>query len=279
MELVIDHVTVAGQRIEALASAFAAAGVTAEYGGLHSNGITHMSLLGFNDGSYIELVSLHRPGEVSPWWHQHVVRDGGPCAWAVRCEDLDAEAARLRALGIAVDGPRQMSRMRADRVSVQWELAFVGGHGPGAEYPFLIRDRTPRENRVRPSASVAGSELLGVDTVVLAVADVVAAADAYRRAYDLRDPEPWASADFPGPMLRFPDTPLALIAPGHDGDWIADRLKRFGPGPCAFLIGSRDFDHSLERLPMDAVSAWGRRRLAWFASDAMRRLRVGVVGH
>ena len=43
MKLTVDHVTLGASRLEALANAFAAAGLAAGYGGLHSNGITHMS--------------------------------------------------------------------------------------------------------------------------------------------------------------------------------------------------------------------------------------------
>ncbi len=279
MKLQIDHVTVAGQRLEALASAFAAAGIAADYGGIHSNGITHMSQLAFDDGSYIELVSVHRPGEVSPWWHGHIVHGGGPSGWAVRCESVAAEAERLRRAGVSVDGPHALSRRRPDGVTVAWELAFVGDHGPGALHPFVIADQTPREHRVTPSASVRGSELGAVEAVVLAVPDVFATAEHLREVYALAQPEPWASVEFPGPMLRFTDAPLLLAGPGGESDWLAERLARFGPTPCAVLIGSLDFDRSLERLPIATVTAWGRRRLGWFASEAMRRLRIGIVGN
>ena len=82
MTLRIDHVTIAASRLEAAASAFAAAGLDTEYGGHHSNGATHMSLLGFEDGSYIELVSVVRPGLQAPRWQAHIAHDVGPCAWA-----------------------------------------------------------------------------------------------------------------------------------------------------------------------------------------------------
>ncbi len=51
MKLTVDHVTLGASRLEALANAFAAAGLAADYGGLHSNGITHMSQVAFDDGS------------------------------------------------------------------------------------------------------------------------------------------------------------------------------------------------------------------------------------
>ena len=63
--LKIDHVTIAGPRLEAMQAAFAGLGFTTDYGGPHSNGITHMALLGFRDGSYIELISSLEPGRMA----------------------------------------------------------------------------------------------------------------------------------------------------------------------------------------------------------------------
>ena len=119
MPLRIDHVTIAGSRLEALATAFAAAGLATEYGGMHSNGITHMSLLGFDDGSYVELVSLNRPQERAPNWQAQIVTDGGPCSWAVRVPDVATEVERLRRAAVPVNGPHQPQVSLLDQVE-QW---------------------------------------------------------------------------------------------------------------------------------------------------------------
>jgi Glyoxalase-like domain len=96
MKLQVDHVTLGASRLEALAGAFAANGLAADYGGLHSNGVTHMSQVGFDDGSYVELVSVLRPGQPSPWWQEHIVHEGGPCAFLLGSRDVDASRERCR---------------------------------------------------------------------------------------------------------------------------------------------------------------------------------------
>ena len=53
--LKIDHVTIAGPELAPMERAFAGVGLVTDYGGPHSNGVTHMAWLGFNDGSYNEL--------------------------------------------------------------------------------------------------------------------------------------------------------------------------------------------------------------------------------
>ena len=277
MKLHVDHVTLGASRLEALAGAFAAIGLTADYGGLHSNGVTHMSLVAFDDGSYVELVSVMRPGQPSPWWQEHIVHEGGPCAWAVRVPDMDAGAQDLRARDVSVSDPTFMQRKRSDGQMVEWDLAFVGDLGAGAMHPFIINDRTPRELRVPYSESVAGSELTGVHKVVLGVEDAAAASEMFQDTYDLPRPERLSVEEGQLDMAIFPGEPLILISPAAKDSWLVQRLARFGPTPCAFLIGSRDLDASRERPRLGDVQSWGDSRIAWFDGDPLLGRWIGVV--
>lgn len=119
MDLTIDHVTVAGQDLDALSTAFTDAGLPAEYGGTHSNGATHMSIVGFRDGSYIELVSTVDSTTTSPWWHAPIYGDGGPCAWAIDVDNIDEASETLRDRGVSVEGPIDYERERADGTLVE----------------------------------------------------------------------------------------------------------------------------------------------------------------
>ena len=183
MTIHIDHVTIAGSALARMQRVFAEVGLETDYGGLHSNGATHMALLGFADGSYVELISTFVAGTQSPLWGAHIAGDGGPCGWAVATDDPGLEAARLKGLGVPVRGPFPLNRRRADGALVEWDLVYVGDGEPGATLPFLIKDRTPREWRVQPSASVAGTELTGVAVVVLGVDDLATSVDLFRRVY------------------------------------------------------------------------------------------------
>ncbi|NIR61627.1 MAG: VOC family protein, partial [Gammaproteobacteria bacterium] len=86
--------------------------------------------------------------------------------WAVRADDVVAEAGRLRSRGVTVGHVTPMERRRPDGQTVAWDLAIVGDHGAGAMHPFIISDRTPRALRVPPSEDLAGSELTGIVGVV-----------------------------------------------------------------------------------------------------------------
>jgi hypothetical protein len=277
MHFVIDHVTLGASRLEALAGAFAANGLAAEYGGPHENGVTHMSLVAFDDGSYVELISVMRPGQPAPRWHEHMVHEGGPCAWAVRPGSVAGEAERLKARGVAVGEVTPRGRKRPDGQAVEWNLADVGDLGPGAMHPFIIEDCTPRELRVPTSACVAGSELTGVRSVILGVEDVGAASEEFQKAYDLPAPERMSADDGQLNVAVFPGEPLILVSPASGGGWLAERLATFGPTPCAFLLGSRDLAASRERSRLGEVENFGGESVAWFDGDPLLGRWMGVV--
>jgi hypothetical protein len=159
--------------------AFAEVGLKTDYGGPHANGVTHMVLLGFEDGSYLELIAPQRAYAVEGSdWAKFMAADDGACAWAVAVADVRCEVARLKGSGVKVEGPFPGSRKRPDGAVLEWQTARVGTGTPGATLPFLIQDKTPRGLRAQPSASVKGSGLKGIAMVVLGVRDLDAAISA-----------------------------------------------------------------------------------------------------
>src|SRR5258708_6419937 len=212
--LTLDHVTLAWSSLEPLERALVEVGLRADYGGPHGNRATHMDVLGFDDGSYVELIAPFEPGAPMAW-EAHLRGDAGPSAWAVSLSstpELAAEAARMRARGVPVRGPMPSSRMRPDGRHAEWEYAFLGEGEPGATLPFLIADRTPRDLRVRSSASVAGTELTGVELVVLAVPDLVQAASLFRRVYEWPAPTLHKDLAFGATLAHFAGMPVVLAA-------------------------------------------------------------------
>lgn len=284
--LAIDHVTIAWSRLDAVGRAFAGVGLAADYGGPHGNRATHMDVLGFDDGSYVELIAPFEPGAPPMAWEAQMAGDGGPCAWCVRVADVRTEAERLRTLGIPVEWPLEASRTRPDGARVEWEFAFPGPFARGAVLPFTIQDKTPRELRVRPSASVAGAELTGVAAVVIGVADLNTAIALFRTAYGWPEPEEVDSTDLGLRLAYFPGTPVVLAdptpvpavsEPGVVNTWLADRVDRFGPSPCAFLLGSRDLGATRRRLPLEEPQSWFERAVAWIEPSRLLGMRLGVV--
>lgn len=275
--LTIDHVTIAGPALAPMEQAFAGVGLPTDYGGPHSNGITHMALLGFTDGSYIELISSLEPDpRETIFWAEQIAGNGGPCAWAVQSDDVAAEAARLNALGITVKGPEYMHRRRPDGRLVEWDLAFLGDEGAGATLPFMIKDITPREWRVQPSAGVAG-RLTGVAQVILGVENLADSIDLFRRIYGWSVPQFKEDTGFKARLAHFAGTPVTLAVPLAKDDWLAQRLARFGPSPCAFLLGAADFEATRREFGLISSTEWFGRSLAWFDPARLSGVKLGVI--
>ena len=273
----IDRVVFAWAHLEALAGAFASVSLTTDYGGIHTNGVTHMATLGFGDGSYLELISVRQPGQQAPVWQHHIATNGGLCAWSVSVGDVHRVSDRLRALEMPVDGPRSSRRRRPDGETIDSEIAFVGAEGMGSLHPFMITDRTPRENRVRVSESIDGSGLAGLDSVVLAVPDVEAAAIEFQRVYGAGEPVDIDADAFPGRTVQLHGEPVAITSPASADDWVSRRIETYGPTPCACFIRSTDMAASRDRLPLTEPVRFGDRKVAWIDSEKLRPLRIGVV--
>ena len=277
MAFQIDRVVLAWAHLEALAGAFASVGLATDYGGIHTNGVTHMATLGFGDGSYLELISVRQPGQQAPVWQHHIATNGGICAWSVSVGDVHRISGRLKTLGMPVDGPRSSRRRRPDGETIESELAFVGAEGMGSLHPFMITDRTPRRNRVRVSDSIDGSGLAGLDSVVRAVPDVEVAASEFQRVYGAGEPVDIDTGAFPGRTVRLHGEPVALTSPSSSDDWVARRLRTYGPTPCACLVRTTNIAASRDRLPLTEPTRFGDREVAWLDSEPLHSLRIGIV--
>jgi hypothetical protein len=167
-------------------------------------------------------------------------------------------------------------------------MVFVGGgdgehDGPRELHPFAIEDRTPRTFRVPTVAdddADAPDVLAGVAEVVLAVSDLDAAVEEFRRAYRFPTPARWTDDGFGARLASFPGKPVTLAEPGQES-WLADRLDEVGAGPCAYLFGTDDLDAARDAYALSSPTVWGgsradARRLAWVDADVLGTT-VGVV--
>ncbi len=226
-ELKIDHVTVAGPSLAPMEAVLDKLGIRWEYGGQHANHATEMAIASFPDGSYLELIAFQPRADVHAiskhTWYKYMQDSAGPCAWAVRSTDLNAEANRLRRKGLKVSSPSESGRTRPDGYELKWETAQVGTEGNGTYFPFLIRDFTPREKRAFPSGNANNPDWVGVVRVVLAVQDLDVAIARYRKAYGLS--EPHRDQD----EASFPGTPVVLRKD-------LERVRQFGEGICEFGV-------------------------------------------
>ncbi len=274
--LELDHVSICGSNLDALRQAFADVGLTPDFGGPHANGVTQMALVGFDDQSYIELIGPVQAGVTQGSdWAKLMAGDAGPCAWAVSSNVLLQEVDRLKKAGINVAEPQRGSRKRPDGMSVEWTTATVGNGTTGSVLPFIIEDQTPRVWRVQTSDSAKGAPVFGVENVVLGVNDLQAAIALFRKAYGWSEPLIENQKDF-GKLAYFPGEPVILADPS--GGWAADRVSKFGEGPIAYLLGTRDFTAASKKYKLSIGKPWFAQRVGWFDANKIKGVRLGVIG-
>jgi len=233
-QLKVDHVTFAGRDLRTMQQTLSSLGIPSEYGGPHANHATEMALASFPDGSYLELIAIQPHADPTAVahhsWNKFLEGNAGPCAWAVRPADMDAEVKRLHA-----SAPARNGRKRPDGVQLDWETSQVGP-GNGTFFPFLIHDFTPRNLRAYPSGKPLITNLTGITKVYLAVSNLEAAVRQFQSTYNLHAPDRRDDIAFGARLASFPDTPVVLAAP-LGNSWLTERLQRFGESACAFVLG------------------------------------------
>lgn len=260
MDSQIDHVTVASQDLETLQAAFDRVGLPTAYGGVHSNDVTHMAQVGFGDGTYIELISRYDTTAHSPWWHDPIVHNAGPCGWALAVEELDVATTTLADRGIAVDGPSDYQRVPEAGPPIAWELTFLGDGDPGTFLPFLISDQTPRSRRVQPTGDLADRPITGLETVLLGVSSLDRAIERFAQAFETTVASTGRAPQLSATVATLTELPVILVEPAGDS-WLTSRLDQFGPLPIGYLIGTTadpasQFEHTQQTALADRMVHW-----------------------
>jgi hypothetical protein len=281
MKIEIDHATFCVSSLDELRKVFADAGLATDYGGPHANGITHMALLGFEDGSYLELIaplkSETSASGLMAGWAKLMRSDAGACAWAIRTSKIQAEVDRLQAAGIKVTSPERGGRKKIDGTDLTWQTAAAGPGAAGALLPFMIQDETSRDLRVCPSQGARDTGLTGIGMVILGVANLTAAIQLFRKAYGWPEPDIEEHHELEASLSYFPGTPVILATSRDHRSWFASRLERFGDCPLAFLLGTPNLEVASKRFGLIRPDIWFRRRVAWFDDKKLHGARLGVV--
>jgi hypothetical protein len=273
--LELDHASICGSNLETLRQAFTDVGLTPDFGGPHGNGVTQMAAVGFDDGTYIELIAPVKAGVTAgSEWAKFMGEDAVTCAWAVGTNVLLQEVDRLKKAGIAVEAPEHGSRKRPDGMSVEWMTAGVGSGTRGSVLPFAIEDQTPRAWRVQVSAAVQGAPVAGVENVIIGVSNLDASIALFRKAYGWTEPIMESQKDW-GKMAYFPGEPVILVS---GAGWISERIGRFGESPVAFLLAGRDFAGAVKKYKLGGTKTWFGQKVAWFDAGKLKGVRLGVIG-
>ncbi|MCY4021268.1 MAG: VOC family protein [Chloroflexi bacterium] len=168
MILGIDHIVIAVRRLDSAMERYRRLGFSVVEGGTHPYG-SHNALIGFEDGSYIELLGFYEESPAHPWWALLHGRGGGLIDFCMATDDIRADLAAFRAQGVEASDLTEGGRARPDGYEVKWINNKVGGAFQGL-MPFIIEDVTPRAQRL-PSETTHANGVTGIHCLGLATAD------------------------------------------------------------------------------------------------------------
>ncbi len=249
----IDHVVIAVADLERTIAGFTELGFTVVRGGRHPGLGTHNALVAFSDGAYFELIAFQVETSAHPWFAA-VRRGGGLTDFCMQTDNLNADAAALRRAGARIGEPFAMERERPDGYVLKWVLAVAQPPSAGA-VPFLIRDTTPRDERV-PRARTHPNGAAAIGTLTVAVHDAAAAGAFYSsvlgtRSRAIRRDDLGAA----GVSVAAGPHELQFVAPVLKRGIVAQWLHSRGPSPVEVTLRGRSPRPSL----LDPARAQGAR--------------------
>jgi len=251
----IDHIVLVVDDLDTAIRDYTDLGFTVVRGGRHPHG-THNALVGFSDGSYLELLAFYEPTPKQRWWPT-LQRGGGVVDFCMATDDLRTDMEALRRAGVVMSDVFPLSRQRPDGYTVRWVLS-VPGDDVARAMPFLIQDETPRDERL-PAERRHANRVTGVGSLTCVTRD--AAAVQRRFAGVLRRPAtPIVRDDLDAAGLRFVVgrhvidylTPRQTVGP------LSEWLRVEGPSPYAVTL-TVDAENA---KPLDAAKL-RRTRLAF----------------
>lgn len=171
-DLRLDHVIIVVRDLKSAVQDYTALGFHVLPGGEHPAFNTHNALIPFADGSYLELLATKEamyfsylqaalardilddelPDDTLPTrrFMYTLARGEGVQDFALMTDDLERTITSAKVGGVLLEAPIAGGRTRADGVQLAWEFVMARA----GKLPFLIRDITPREQRVPTDAAV-----------------------------------------------------------------------------------------------------------------------------
>ena len=165
----IDHIVIAGPDLDSLTATFQSLGFNVVGGGEHPIG-SYNTLIGLQDGAYIELLSFYERSPRHYWWDAVHSRGGGLIDFCMRTDDIRGDYAVFEAEGVAMSPLVGLSRLRFDGYQLAWLNNEIYGEYQGL-IPFIIEDETPRQERV-PKENQHENLVTGIESITLVARDL-----------------------------------------------------------------------------------------------------------
>ena len=233
MILGIDHLVILVRNLDDAVRDYQQLGFTVARGGEHPGG-THNALVGFANGTYLELIAFQDPEQPSDHrWYSYLALGGGLVDFALGATDVEEELARVHQGGLDYRGPMPGARRRPDGQEITWRMAWPPAERSG-DLPFLIDDITSRDLRV-PSGDAAAhaNGITGVRSLIIAVRDLEEASTEFAAITGSGPTKSGVDSDLHADTRTFQagQQTLVLAHPTAPDSPIAQRIESMGDGP------------------------------------------------
>ena len=213
-DLTLDHVVILVDELERAIADYSALGFNVQRGGTHADGFTHNALVGFADGSYLELIAFIRPKPDHRWGGWAARGHCGFIDFALLPSSVGEVVARAHTAGLAYQGPIDGGRTRLDGQVLRWQT----GTPPSADLPFLCGDVTPRSLRVREGeVRVHANGVSGIASITVLVSDLAISVARYGALLGTKPVAPMvhvAGAGLWQAAFKLGLSELILVSPG-----------------------------------------------------------------
>jgi len=165
----IDHIVIAVHDLDKAIQTYTDLGFTIAEGGKHPTG-SYNALIGFDDGSYVEVLAFYEDSPDHPWWDLLHQRGGGLIDYCMQTDDMRTDYQKFKDAGVEMSDIVDLSRVRPDGYKLEWVNNKTYGKYQGV-IPFVIEDKTPRDERV-PKEKDHANGVIGIDTMTFGVHDI-----------------------------------------------------------------------------------------------------------
>ena len=264
----VDHAIVGLRDLSSADELGRALGIVVNPGGVHPGwgtknaiarfGLDYFELLAVDD---LDEAAANPRGRAFLEWLQG---GEGWLGFAMASDDVEADAAAIRARGLDAEPPQKGARNRPDGTTMSWRTARIAGNQWGSPLPFLIQHDTPAAER-RRGVPQGGHPLgvTGIAALLVAGPSLDALVSDYRKLLG-RDPD--AVEEVPALRARravyaLGDFRVELLEPAASSGGLAEFVRRRGPGlvPCEPVGAGRRIAPSRCSEPVVRRSAAQRR--------------------
>lgn len=249
----LDHVIVAVSDLDAATKRYEA--ILGRPPALHSEHPrgTRNALFLFDRGPYLELLALwdapEQGSSATALQRRLAERGEGLHGFALATDNLDAEVARLRRLGLEVEEPAANSGRNADGRLREWRATRLPP--PDGEHAFLIQHLGwdwRSELLTRSDPERAASAVIGIHHVALDVADAEATSASWQERLSLKRTGVIDSERMGGRVFIHAagDATIEFVGTTRADGPVAARIARRGYGLSSFAMEVQDLDAAVQ---------------------------------